>query len=649
MSDLAEAKRDPRFAKHLRDDSDEFEEEEEEDAAVSESESGEEEEMEEAPDSIEDEDEEEEAEEEEEEEACDWTGGERVEWIEARRRVAIVNCNWDYVRAVDLYAILFHGLPLGGQLLEVCVYKSEFGKKMIEHERIHGPDLWVKPGEEDPTAKSEEQAQLQESELMNAIEGVEEMNDDEEEDDDEDVDDGDEEEDDGWVDDNPAMMNEQGEEGEFFSSGKYRQYEMNRMKYYYAIATFDSADTAAAVYNELDGMDIEASGVLLDLRYVDDDEAFDASDMVSRADRIPTNFKPLSSLKNAALSQTRFRISWDQDDPIRHHSVQDSFSGTTPEDDIAAYIATADSDEEEGSHKKKEEKRRIRHKYAALLQEIGVDPDEVDEERGSQGNSSSDNADSSSDDDDLNRLSDVELSNESDEGDEEGNMEMEATLDLDANEKAIGLQRDARVRRILSSGDLSEKAETKYKLRRKEAKKLKKEAILREREEEREMLEVSKEEQKRKLQTALGTDDEGATRLSGKERRKLHAQAVKARLATERLEKKKVRAANILGVGQKVREQAVLQQGEDAAKDIDPRFQSKLLSDPRYHLEVAQKDKRMSSDVVELASKVTRAKRSRSAMSGPSSTSATSHSAVDSTVDFFLKEGKKRIKKESAA
>lgn len=89
-------------------------------------------------------------------------------------------------------------------------------------------------------------------------------------------------------------------------------------------------------------MDIEASGVVLNLQYVDDDESFGTP--VNTADRIPAHFKPLSAFKAAALTQSRFRISWDQEDAFRHFSVQDTFTGTSAEDDLAAYLAPANSD-----------------------------------------------------------------------------------------------------------------------------------------------------------------------------------------------------------------------------------------------------------------------------------------------------------------
>ncbi|KAG5465241.1 hypothetical protein LSCM4_00695 [Leishmania orientalis] len=555
-----------------------------------------------------------------------------VEFIEARRRVAIVNCDWDHVRAVDLYTILFHALPLGGQLLDVSIYKSEFGKRMMEHERMHGPDLWVHDGDADVAVHGKEGA---EEVGGSAMPEVEELPEDVSEDA------FSEPRSDGWTDDDPKMMMEQGEDGEWFSDGKYRRYEMNRMKYYYAVATFDSANTAAVVYNELDGMDIEASGVVLDLRYIDDDETFE--DPVSRADRIPANFKPLASFKMSAMSQSKFRISWDQDDVFRHQSVQDSFTGTTEEDDLAAYLAPPDSgDEADGNpldqQKKVREKRHIRRKYAALLEEVGGIPEKLEEDQ--EGNVLGGNAGGSSDDDSFSRSSDGDDGDEV-ERDKDENVEgsvvgdMEARFDMTADTKAVGLQRDARLRQKMKAADLAKQAELKYKMRRKEMKKSKKDMLRQEREAEKAYQAAHEAEDREKLRELMGADD-GAVRMSGKARRKAHAKQVKERLAEERAAKKKMRAAGQLGVTQHVQHTQREQEAQEAVDQIDDRFKSKLLSDPRFHLEVAQKDKRVASNVVQLASTVAKARQGKRGRSDSEAKSAPTSKSVDDTVDFFL-------------
>lgn len=46
-------------------------------------------------------------------------------------------------------------------------------------------------------------------------------------------------------------------------------------RYYYAIATFDTPQAAASVYEELDGTELERSANLFDLSYVPEDMDFD--------------------------------------------------------------------------------------------------------------------------------------------------------------------------------------------------------------------------------------------------------------------------------------------------------------------------------------------------------------------------------------
>ncbi|MCO5568864.1 hypothetical protein L7F22_022566 [Adiantum nelumboides] len=55
------------------------------------------------------------------------------------RRLALVNMDWDHLRAVDLLAVMNSFLPKGGQILSVSVFPSEFGLQQMKEEEKRGP------------------------------------------------------------------------------------------------------------------------------------------------------------------------------------------------------------------------------------------------------------------------------------------------------------------------------------------------------------------------------------------------------------------------------------------------------------------------------------------------------------------------------
>ncbi|KAL8871932.1 MAG: hypothetical protein Q9174_002345, partial [Haloplaca sp. 1 TL-2023] len=65
-------------------------------------------------------------------------GGE-VSMGEVTSRIAVVNLDWDNIRAADLMAVFTSFLSNAGQIKKVSIYPSEFGKERIQREEMDGP------------------------------------------------------------------------------------------------------------------------------------------------------------------------------------------------------------------------------------------------------------------------------------------------------------------------------------------------------------------------------------------------------------------------------------------------------------------------------------------------------------------------------
>ncbi|VDP40599.1 unnamed protein product [Echinostoma caproni] len=115
---------------------------------------------------------------------------------------------------------------------ENFIYPSEFGMKRLAEEAVHGPKELVDKSEEAEDPDVDDQIQF---DLEDRV---------------------------GWRKASLSMRR------------RIRQYQLARLKYFYAIIEFDSAETAEAVYNACDGFEYESSGAKFDLRFVDDREEF---------------------------------------------------------------------------------------------------------------------------------------------------------------------------------------------------------------------------------------------------------------------------------------------------------------------------------------------------------------------------------------
>ncbi|XP_071553179.1 ESF1 homolog [Temnothorax nylanderi] len=217
-------------------------------------------------------------------------------------RLAICNMDWDRIRAVDLMILLNSFLPSGGLIHSVTIYPSEFGLQRMKEEEINGP-----------------------IELKDEAVGSEDENEDD------------------------------NEEGAKYHMEKLRQYQLNRLKYYYAVAEFDSVETANKVYTECDGIEYESTATRLDLRFIPDDMTFDQEPKETCTEiPEPVKYQP-RQFTTTALQQVKVQLTWDETNPDRQEFTQKLNSGKIQdidENDLQTYLASGSEDDSDTEEKK---------------------------------------------------------------------------------------------------------------------------------------------------------------------------------------------------------------------------------------------------------------------------------------------------------
>jgi len=283
-----------------------------------------------------DSDEEEENQDEEDPEFFDKWGeldGEAERTEEATDRLAICNMDWDRVGADDIFLVLSSFCPAGGRVSSVMVYLSDFGKERLEEEKSLGPrELRQLRGEEED----------EEEEVSGIVDKKESMK------------------------RAAAAMD------------RVRKYQVARLKYYYAVAKFDSIEAANHVYTECDGMEYELSATRLDLRFIPAEMTFSTPSSSCLAPPNPDKYQP-KAFCTTALQQGKVELTWDEDNQDRAKAIKEAYNMAEGEemDNLGDLIGSASEDEEEDGE---EDMDRIKgdlqekdsiSKYRALLAGIG--------------------------------------------------------------------------------------------------------------------------------------------------------------------------------------------------------------------------------------------------------------------------------------
>ena len=240
-----------------------------------------------------------------------------VEMGEVSSRIAVVNLDWDNIRSVDLMAVFSSFVRTGGKIHKISIYQSEFGKERMEREELEGPPKEI-------FARKDEEV---------------------EEEDSEDSDDDDEEEDEKIK---KQLLKE--DEGKEFDGAALRQYQLERLRYYYAVIVCSDNDTAQKIYEATDGTEYLSSANFFDLRFIPDGTEFDDKPR-DECTAVPSGYKPIEFVTDA-LQHSKVKLTWDKDpeEASRKDAIKRAFSGSRAEvgeNDLRAYLGSDSEDDEE--------------------------------------------------------------------------------------------------------------------------------------------------------------------------------------------------------------------------------------------------------------------------------------------------------------
>ncbi|KEF53389.1 uncharacterized protein A1O9_10364 [Exophiala aquamarina CBS 119918] len=239
---------------------------------------------------------------------------------EVTSRIAVVNLDWDNIRAADIMAVINSFLPANGSLLKVSIYPSEFGKERLEREEMEGPpkEIFAAKANEthdnsDDDSTDEEDGSDEESKIKETL-----------------------------------LAPDTGDE---FDSAALRRYQLDRLRYYYCVLTFSSPTVAEHVYSAVDGTEYLTTANFFDLRFVPDDTDFSSDIPKEECTNIPDDYRP-NDFVTDALQHSKVRLTWDADDGGRKETIARAFKGgrkEIDENDLKAYLASdSSSDEEDG-------------------------------------------------------------------------------------------------------------------------------------------------------------------------------------------------------------------------------------------------------------------------------------------------------------
>ncbi|KAM3138347.1 hypothetical protein pb186bvf_009623 [Paramecium bursaria] len=196
-------------------------------------------------------------------------------------RIALQNYEWYEIKLKDLMVLFTSFCPPGKSIKQISLYVSEFGKQKLEEESNQGPQIFK---EENFNNRKNKEPIKQVNELIVK-----------EDDDDIDVD-----------------------------PQKLRQYERDRLKYYYAVIECDSVETADAIYQQTNGNEFELSNLKLDLRFIPDEVKLPKENLKEVCNSVPTKVTQ-KLIQNRAGGHTNVKLTWEEHKPRTNYWQKGNF------------------------------------------------------------------------------------------------------------------------------------------------------------------------------------------------------------------------------------------------------------------------------------------------------------------------------------
>lgn len=185
-----------------------------------------------------------------------------LETGEETKRLAVMKIDWSLIDSTDLYVLFKTMAPTMGNIESVTIYLSDFGREKLQEEKNQGPSNVLLSKTEYDQKKSIEKKfeKHKEIEKKQRLELKKEKK----------------------IKKKDKKLIIEGEEDitDKLHPERIREYEFNKLKYYYAVVACDSVETAMSLYNDCDGQEIETTSSHLDVRFIPDDINFEGREIL---------------------------------------------------------------------------------------------------------------------------------------------------------------------------------------------------------------------------------------------------------------------------------------------------------------------------------------------------------------------------------